>query len=93
MAITEPVATTVPPANATGQPNVVVPQPNQSVVIHEPQTLGPIPTVTIVSHSTIFYWWPVWVCGYILAAITYFYGDSYAIGDNVEASTRAPTSA
>ncbi len=28
----------------------------------------------IYSHSTIYYWWPVWVTGYIMAAITYFHG-------------------
>jgi hypothetical protein len=83
--VTQPAAAVVPPENATRQPTVVVPQPNQSVVVQEPTPApGPIPTVTIVSHSTLFYWWPVWVCGYILAAVTYFYGDSYVIGDQTE---------
>jgi len=27
-------------------------------------------TVTVVSHSTLFYWWPIWVLGYLMAAIT-----------------------
>ncbi len=26
--------------------------------------------VTIVSHSMLFYWWPVWACGLILAGLT-----------------------
>jgi len=28
--------------------------------------------IRIVSHSTIFYWWPVWVVGYLMAVITLF---------------------
>jgi hypothetical protein len=29
----------------------------------------------IYSHSTIFYWWPVWVIGYVMAAITFSEGS------------------
>src|SRR5579864_7177538 len=29
----------------------------------------------IYSHSTIFYWWPVWVIGYVMAAITFAEGS------------------
>ncbi len=28
--------------------------------------------IVIISHSTLFYWWPVWVTGYVMAALTYF---------------------
>src|SRR6185312_1482794 len=27
--------------------------------------------ITIVSHSNLFYWWPIWVLGYVLALLTY----------------------
>src|SRR5215831_16753812 len=30
--------------------------------------------VTVVSHSDLFYWWPVWFIGFIMSAITYFHG-------------------
>ncbi|MGL4549852.1 MAG: hypothetical protein ACRC33_01590 [Gemmataceae bacterium] len=30
--------------------------------------------VTVVSHSTLLYWWPVWACGFLMAAITFFEG-------------------
>lgn len=30
----------------------------------------------IYSHSSIFFWWPVWVVGYILAFLTYSHGKS-----------------
>jgi len=33
-----------------------------------------LPELRIFSRSTIFFWWPVWVTGYILAAITYLGG-------------------
>jgi len=30
--------------------------------------------VRVFSHSMLFYWWPVWAVGYLLAALTYFGG-------------------
>jgi hypothetical protein len=30
--------------------------------------------VTVVSHSDLFYWWPVWMVGFIMSALTYFHG-------------------
>jgi hypothetical protein len=30
--------------------------------------------IRIVSHSNLFYWWPVWAVGFIMAAITFFEG-------------------
>jgi hypothetical protein len=33
------------------------------------------------SHSNFFYWWPVWLTGYIMAAITWFHGQSVQLGD------------
>ena len=40
-----------------------------------PQANPPVPEaetheITIVSHSNLFYWWPVWLLGYILALLT-----------------------
>lgn len=36
--------------------------------------IAPLPRaeLRIYSHSTIFYWWPVWVVGFVMAAITYY---------------------
>jgi hypothetical protein len=36
----------------------------------------------IYSHSSLFYWWPVWVTGYIMAGITWMNGTAYNIGDS-----------
>ena len=33
--------------------------------------------VILVSHSPLVYWWPVWVAGYIMAGLTYWYGDKF----------------
>jgi hypothetical protein len=30
--------------------------------------------VTVVSHSSLLYWWPVWACGFLMAAITWAEG-------------------
>lgn len=35
--------------------------------------------IKLISHSMLFYWWPIWVLGYILAAITYFDNTRLAI--------------
>ena len=52
-----------------------------------PQPAAPTPPptrparreVVVISHSTLFYWWPVWVIGFLLAIITWFTGDRVAL--------------
>jgi hypothetical protein len=36
-----------------------------------PVHLPPKQKVVVVSHSTLFYWWPVWAVGYVMALITF----------------------
>lgn len=36
-------------------------------------------SVTIVGHSPLFYWWPVWAVGFLMAFLTYLGGNSMAI--------------
>jgi len=38
--------------------------------------------IVIYSHSNLFYWWPVWACGFIMAIVTAFSGQSLAILPN-----------
>lgn len=38
----------------------------------------------IYSHSFFFYWWPVWLCGFIMAAITRLDGVQVQIGNHAE---------
>jgi hypothetical protein len=35
--------------------------------------------VVVLSHSPVFYWWPVWAVGFLMAALTYWYGDQVAL--------------
>jgi hypothetical protein len=35
--------------------------------------------VVIISHSPLFYWWPVWAVGFLMAATSYWQGDQMAI--------------
>jgi hypothetical protein len=35
--------------------------------------------IVIISHSPIFYWWPVWFVGFLMAAVTYAGGQLMAI--------------
>lgn len=35
--------------------------------------------IVIISHSPIFYWWPVWFVGFLMAALTYVDGHLMAI--------------
>jgi hypothetical protein len=35
--------------------------------------------VTIIGHSMLLYWWPVWVFGFLMALLTYLGGDYLAI--------------
>jgi hypothetical protein len=34
--------------------------------------------VVIISHSPLFYWWPVWLVGFLMAAVSFWYGDQVA---------------
>jgi hypothetical protein len=35
--------------------------------------------IVIISHSTLFYWWPVWLVGFLMAAFTYLSGHVMAL--------------
>jgi hypothetical protein len=35
--------------------------------------------IVVISHSTLFYWWPVWALGYLLCLITAFSGERLAV--------------
>jgi hypothetical protein len=34
--------------------------------------------VVIISHSPLFYWWPVWAVGFLMAGLSYWQGDQVA---------------
>jgi hypothetical protein len=37
----------------------------------------------LYSHSSLVYWWPVWVFGYLMAMITWFGGEQITIGNEI----------
>ena len=56
------------------EPRVV---PAEARVVREPE-------VRVYAHSRLFYWWPVWVAGYVIALLTHLYGESHQIGQSQE---------
>lgn len=50
----------------------------------EPEQPQEVTHLKIYGHSPLAYWWPVWLVGYVMAAITYFRGQQYQIGQDLE---------
>ena len=54
----------------------------------QPASLDPHPSqeqqpeLLLFSHSNLFYWWPIWVTGYIFALLSYLQGEIVTIGGN-----------
>src|SRR3954447_20949036 len=44
-----------------------------------PRTSADEPRIKIVSHSDLFYWWPVWAVGFLMAFLTHLGGHRMAI--------------
>lgn len=42
---------------------------------------APIKQIRVISHCTLFYWWPVWAIGFILVAFTYFTNQRMVLVD------------
>ncbi len=40
--------------------------------------------VIVYGHSALFYWWPLWVAGYVMALLTWLRPDRVIIGDKSE---------
>jgi hypothetical protein len=40
--------------------------------------------VIVYGHSALFYWWPLWVAGYVMALLTWLHHDQAVIGNNAE---------
>ena len=64
-------------------PAPIMPQPvmhTDPALQHHPDT--PPQELRVYSHSTFFYWWPVWLTGYIMALVTRIGGDEVQIGNS-----------
>jgi hypothetical protein len=45
--------------------------------------------VVVISHSPLFYWWPVWAVGFLMAGLTYWYGYPVAFVPSGTVAARA----
>src|SRR5947209_14490788 len=41
------------------------------------------PEIVLVSHTGLFYWWPVWAIGYLFTLVTWWHGQAVGIDDSV----------
>ena len=44
-----------------------------------PAALAGQSSVKIIGHSALFYWWPVWAVGFLMALLTYLDGNYMAV--------------
>lgn len=59
------------------------PQPQPAPPPAPVQEVEPAPReIIIYSHSPLVYWWPVWVMGYVMAGLTWWYGQGHEVGGN-----------
>jgi hypothetical protein len=78
-----------PPQPAAAYPPPHAPQfyqPTNEGVEHEVEKAeergereGGPPALKLVGHSSLFYWWPAWVTGYVMALVTYLGGHAIEI--------------
>lgn len=68
----------VQPVVPVGAPAVSAPQPRDTEV--RDRDMPEIEHVKIISHTNLFYWWPVWVTGYVMALLTYLEGRHVEMG-------------
>ncbi|MBM4071306.1 MAG: hypothetical protein FJ271_20565 [Planctomycetes bacterium] len=52
-------------------------------VVAAPPRAAPPQEVVVYSRSSLFYWWPVWAIGYVLALVTYLQGEQTAFNEAV----------
>jgi hypothetical protein len=64
---TEPLTVSAPPAPPPGTVAVY------NVI--KPAAKPEIDHIVVYGHSSLFYWWPVWLVSFILAGVTYAEGD------------------
>lgn len=80
-----------PPGYAPAAPVAPPPGTAPVPVIVEPAV--PDTEIRVYGHSNLFYWWPVWVVGFLMAGLTYLDGHVMAVvpeGTKVEQTTIAP---
>jgi amino acid transporter len=73
---------TYPAASAIPVPVEVVTSDGRTAPASEPRHKEELEEVRIYSHSTFFYWRPVWLTGYIMAIVTRLDGQLVQLGNS-----------
>ena len=60
-----------------------------AIVAHSRHPKAEVLQVIVYGHSALFYWWPLWVVGYVMALLTWLHHDQVVIGNKPDGSTRA----
>ena len=70
------------PAISQYGPQPPAAQPQSVVVPPPPVEEEPVEhaELILVSHSPLVYWWPVWVVGYVMYGLTWWYGEPLVVG-------------
>ena len=71
--------TTDPHPRPHAMSNADVPQPVVGQPVPAADTTPEFDEIRVYSHSPLFYWWPVWLFGFIFALITLIDGDRMVI--------------
>ena len=56
----------------------------QAKALERIEQASQLPEIIIYSHSSLFYWWPLWALGYLMAILTRLNGELITIGDAQE---------
>ena len=62
------------------EPSTTVPGDRPTQVAETGQPQGKPLEVKVYQHSMLFYWWPVWLLGFVMAAITWVGGEQVTVG-------------
>ncbi len=79
----QPVLQPVAVVQAPPQPAPAQTAAAQQLDEQAPRAADGTHEIKLISHSSLFYWWPVWVVGFVLAAISYAAGTEYRVKDGV----------
>ena len=56
----------------------------QPAIVHSRHPKAEVLQVIVYAHSALFYWWPLWVVGYVMALLTWLHHDRVLIGAKPE---------
>jgi hypothetical protein len=59
-------------------------QPATAHANHPQHPKAEVLQVIVYGHSALFYWWPLWAAGYVMALLTWLHHDQALIGNKVE---------